>query len=147
MTLGGYFAAFGGGGHSQASSALLKNEPGRKTFHALQAYLKAMLDEAATARSIMRDDVHVARDSWTLREASEFLEGVDRTGAPVVDGTGRLCGFLTLRDISKGRSAGKMTAPVRAYMTRKVISATACTTLERAGAHLFLPHDILASHR
>lgn len=134
-------ATFGGGGHSQASSALLKNEPGRKTFHALQAYLKTMLDEAATARGIMRDNVQVARDSWTLREASEFLEKEDRTGAPVVDGTGRLCGFLTLRDISKGRSAGKMSAPVRAFMTRKVISASPCTTL-RELEHIFFEHTI-----
>lgn len=136
-------ATFGGGGHSQASSALLKNEPGRKTFHALQAYLKAMLDEAATARGIMRDNVQVARDSWTLREASEFLEKTDRTGAPVVDGTERLCGFLTLRDISKGRSAGKMSAPVRAFMTRKVISASPCTTL-RELEHIFFAHTIFA---
>ncbi len=135
--------AFGGGGHSQASSALLKNQPGRKTFHALQAYLKAMLDEAATARGIMRNNVEVARDSWTLRDASEFLEKADRTGAPVVDGAGRLCGFLTLRDISKGRSAGEMSAPVRAFMTRKVISATPGTTL-RELEHIFFSHTIFA---
>jgi tRNA nucleotidyltransferase (CCA-adding enzyme) len=136
-------AAFGGGGHSQASSALLKNEPGRRTFHALQAYLKAMLDEAATARSIMKDNVQVARDSWTLREASEFLEKIDRTGAPVVDGVGRLCGFLSLREISKGRSAGKMGAPVRAFMTRKVISAGPYTTL-RELEHIFFSHTIFS---
>ena len=136
-------AAFGGGGHSQASSALLKNEPGRRTFHALQAYLKAMLDEAATARSIMKDNVQVARDSWTLREASEFLEKIDRTGAPVVDGTGRLCGFLSLHEISKGRSAGKMAAPVRAFMTRKVISAGPHTTL-RELEHIFFSHTIFS---
>jgi tRNA nucleotidyltransferase (CCA-adding enzyme) len=136
-------AAFGGGGHSQASSALLKNEPGRKTYHALQAYLKAMLGEAATARSIMRTDYQVVHDSWTLREASKFLEKVDRTGAPVTDATERLCGFLTLRDISKGRSAGKMSAPVRAYMTRKVISATPYTTL-RELEHIFFSHTIFS---
>jgi tRNA nucleotidyltransferase (CCA-adding enzyme) len=136
-------AAFGGGGHSQASSALLKNEPGRKTFHALQAYLKAMLDDAATARGIMKNNVLVARDIWTLREASEFLERMDRTGAPVVDGTGKLCGFLTLRDISKARSAGKMGLPVRAFMTRRVISAAPCTTL-RELEHIFFSHTVFS---
>ena len=53
IDVGRILSAFGGGGHSQASSALMKNEPGRKCFHALQAYLKAMLDEAATASVIM----------------------------------------------------------------------------------------------
>jgi len=136
-------ATFGGGGHSRASSALLKNQPGRKTFHALQAYLKTMLDEAATARGIMRDSVKVAKDSWTLREASEFLEKLDRTGAPVVDRAERLCGFVTLRDISKGRSAGKMEAPVRAFMTRKVISAAPSTTF-RELEHIFFSHTIFS---
>ena len=136
-------AAFGGGGHSQASSALLKNQPGRLTFHALQAYLKVMLDDAATARGIMKDSVLAAKDTWTLRQASEFLEKIDRTGAPVVDAGGRLCGFLTLRDISKGRSAGKMSSPVRAYMTRKVISASPGTTL-RELEHVFFSHTIFS---
>ena len=135
--------AFGGGGHSQASSALLKNQPGRTTFHALQAYLKAMLDEAATARGIMKNNVLMARDSWTLREASEYLERIDRTGAPVVDAAGRLCGFLTLRDVSKGRSAYKMSAPVRAFMTRKVISAEPGTTL-RELERIFFSHTIFS---
>jgi tRNA nucleotidyltransferase (CCA-adding enzyme) len=135
--------AFGGGGHSQASSALLKNQPGRTAFHALQAYLKAMLDEAATARGIMKNNVLMARDSWTLREASEYLERIDRTGAPVVDAAGKLCGFLTLRDISKGRSADKMSAPVRAFMTRKVISAAPGTTL-RELEHIFFSHTIFS---
>jgi len=136
-------SAFGGGGHSQASSALLKDEPGRKTYHALQAYLKAMLDEAATAHGIMTSEVRVARDSWTLREASEFLEKIDSTGAPVVDASGKLCGFLTLRDISRGRSVGKMTSPVRAFMTRKVISAALGTTL-RELEHIFFSHTIFS---
>ncbi len=134
---------FGGGGHSQASSALMKNEPGRKTFHALQACLKAMLDEAATARGIMRPDILVVEDSWTLREASEVLEEADRTGAPVVDRTGKLCGFVTLRDISKGRGTGRMAEPVRAFMTRRVIAAAPGTTI-RDLEHIFFSHTIFA---
>ena len=102
-----------------------------------------MLDEAATARGIMRDSVKVAKDSWTLREASEFLEKLDRTGAPVVDRAGQLCGFVTLRDISKGRSAGRMDAPVRAFMTRKVISAAPSTTF-RELEHIFFSHTIFS---
>lgn len=134
-------SAFGGGGHSQASSALLKNEPGRKVFHALQACLRTMLDDAATARGIMSADFCTLGDSRSLREASEFLERVDRTGAPVVDGAGRLRGFLSLRDISKGRGARAMEAPVSAFMTRKLISAAPGTTL-RELEHIFFSHTI-----
>ena len=46
----------------------------------------------------------------------------------MVDGAGELVGFITLRDIMKGRRAGQMHAPVKGYMTRKVISTGPGTT-------------------
>ncbi len=133
--------AFGGGGHSQASSALVKNAAGRKTFHALQAYLRAMLAPAVTAESIMSREVTNIGDSWSLLEASLFLEKIDRTGAPVVNSAGKLCGFLSLRDIMKGRRAEQMKAPVRSYMIRKVITGTKTTTL-REIEDFFFNHTI-----
>ncbi len=141
MDLAKFLAAFGGGGHSQASSALVKNTGGRKTFHALHAYLGVCLGPAVTAESIMARDVVTIPDSWSLKEASLFLEKVDRTGAPVLDDTGRLCGFLSLRDIMKGRRAEKMDAPVRRYMVRSVITGTRDTTL-REIEDFFFNHTI-----
>jgi tRNA nucleotidyltransferase (CCA-adding enzyme) len=134
-------ATFRGGGHPQASSALLKGEPGRKAFHALQACLKAMLTDAANAASIMSRSFAVIQDDWPLREASLFLEKTDRTGAPVVDATGRLCGYLSLRDIMKGRRAELMAAPVRSHMVRKVVTGTAAMTLREIEA-IFFSHTI-----
>ncbi len=134
-------ATFGGGGHSQASSALVRNSGGRNTYHALQAYLRAMLAPAVCAQSIMSRDVHTIRDTWSLREASAFLERLDRTGAPVVDAAGKLCGFLSLRDIMKGRSASQMQAPVKSYMIRSVFSASPATTLREIEG-IFFQHTI-----
>jgi tRNA nucleotidyltransferase (CCA-adding enzyme) len=141
MDLSTFLAAFGGGGHSQASSALVKDAPGRKTFHALHAYLGVCLGPAVTAESIMARDVVTISDSWSLREASMFLEKVDRTGAPVLDAAGRLCGFLSLRDIMKGRRVEEMDAPVRRYMIRSVITGTRNTTL-REIEDFFFNHTI-----
>jgi len=141
IDVGRILSAFGGGGHSRASSALMKNEPGRKCFHALQAYLKAMLDEAATASVIMTSDPPVLRDTWTMLEASLYLEKCDLTGGPVTDAGGRFCGFLSLRDIMKCRTGGRMKEPVRSFMARKVISGTPRTTLREMEA-LFFTHTI-----
>ncbi len=132
---------FGGGGHSQASSALLKNQPGRQVFHALQAYLKAMLDEAETAARVMTLDPPSLLDSWTVMEGALLLEKEDLTGAPVVDSSGRLCGFLSLRDIMKCRISGRMQDLVRSCMARKVITGTPRTTL-REMESLFFTHTI-----
>jgi tRNA nucleotidyltransferase (CCA-adding enzyme) len=134
-------AAFGGGGHAQASSALMKGEPGRKAFHALQACLKAMLTEAANAASIMTRHFTVIQDDWPLREASLFLEKTDRTGAPVVDASGKLCGYLSLRDLMKARRAEQMAAPVRSHMVRKVVTGTPAMSLREIEA-MFFSHTI-----
>jgi tRNA nucleotidyltransferase (CCA-adding enzyme) len=96
-----------------------------------------MLAPAPTAESIMSRDVKAVRDTWTLREASVFLEELDRTGAPVVDAAGNVCGFLSLRDIMKGRRSGQMHAPVRSYMTRSVFTASPSSTLREIETAFF----------
>jgi tRNA nucleotidyltransferase (CCA-adding enzyme) len=58
-----------------------------------------------------------------------FLERVDLTSCPVVDKEGSVSGFISLRDIMKGRKNGKMQAPVKAFMSRPVISAGSKITL------------------
>jgi tRNA nucleotidyltransferase (CCA-adding enzyme) len=113
---------FGGGGHHQAASALVKGRYGRTVLDALSAYLEEALVPAVTAREIMSPVTAGIRRQWSLLEASRYLERVNHTGAPVVGAGRSLEGFLTLRDIMKGRKAGQMHAPVHAYMTREVVS-------------------------
>ncbi len=119
---------FGGGGHERASSALVKSRPGGEVFREFMTHIDESLVPAAVASSLMTRDVRVIEQNWTLLEASMFLESGNLTGAPVVDGEGRLSGIITLRDIMKGRKASQMHAPVRGYMTKKPITGTECTT-------------------
>jgi tRNA nucleotidyltransferase (CCA-adding enzyme) len=133
--------AFGGGGHAQASSALLKGEDGRKTFHALQACLKTMLADAVSATTIMETRVRTLQHGWSLLDASRFLEDSDRNGMPVVDPSGKLCGYLSLRDIMKARRGGQMAATVGSHMIRRVVSGTPSTSL-REIENLFFNHTI-----
>jgi tRNA nucleotidyltransferase (CCA-adding enzyme) len=132
---------FGGGGHTQASSALLKGQPGRPTFHALQACLKTMLVDALCAERVMNRDVVTIPDGWSLRDASLFLEKADRTGVPVTDVGGRLCGYLSLRDVMKARKAGELDVPVRSHMIRKVVTGSPAMSLREIEV-LFFSHSI-----
>jgi tRNA nucleotidyltransferase (CCA-adding enzyme) len=141
VDVGRLLAAFHGGGHAQASSALLKGEPGRKTFHALQACLKAMLTDAVNAAGIMQREVATIADGASLAEAQLFLERADRTGVSVIDVAGRLCGYLSLRDIMKARRASQMSAPVRSHMVRKVVTGSPSMSLRELEA-LFFTHTI-----
>jgi CBS domain-containing protein len=53
------------------------------------------------ARDVMQKDVLVLRPDDSIRSAAEQLEENGASGAPVVDGGGRLIGVLTTADIAR----------------------------------------------
>jgi tRNA nucleotidyltransferase (CCA-adding enzyme) len=115
---------FGGGGHTHAASALMKDMQGEHVYNNLKKYLKSAVLPAIKAEDIMTKQVDVLGENISLMDASIYLENVNHTGAPVINETGAMCGFLTLRNIMKGRKANQMHAPVKAYMTKKVITGS-----------------------
>ncbi len=141
VDLGGLLAGFGGGGHRQAASATVKTDEGRLFIDRLLVYLEGMLAPAATAADIMTAEVDVLSPDMSLLEASLFLERVWHTAAPVTDAEGRLLGFLSLRDISKGRKAGQMHVPVRTFMAREVVTGNPGMTVREIDELLF-EHDV-----
>jgi tRNA nucleotidyltransferase (CCA-adding enzyme) len=122
-------AAFGGGGHKKAASATIKEAKGEEVYATLLEFLESSLRPAITAGDLMTRNVTVMSPDTTLLDAAIFLEEINHTGCPVVDDSGKLVGLFTLRDIMKGRKAGQMHAPVKGYMTRKVISTGPETTV------------------
>jgi tRNA nucleotidyltransferase (CCA-adding enzyme) len=122
-------AAFGGGGHKKAASATIKGAKGPEVYEKLLEFLEASLRSAITAGDLMTRDVTVLSPDTSVLEAAIFLEKINHTGCPVVDESGKLVGLFTLRDIMKGRRAGQMHAPVKGYMTRKIISTGPETTV------------------
>ncbi len=130
-------AHFGGGGHKKAASALIKDKSGMMIFAELEEYLKASLEQAIIAEDIMITDVEVIRDNMTLMDASLFLEKANHTGAPVLNQQGKLVGFLTLRDIMKGRKNNGMHSSVKGYMITKVVTAEKEVTIREIEEILF----------
>jgi tRNA nucleotidyltransferase (CCA-adding enzyme) len=134
-------AGFGGGGHRTAASALVKKHHGMEVFNAFMEHLETKLMPAVLAKDIMTRDVLTIEHNWTLFQASKFLESSGHTGGPVVDDTGKMTGFLTLRDIMKGRKGDNMNAPVYTYMKKDVISCSEFSTL-REIEHLMFENNI-----
>jgi tRNA nucleotidyltransferase (CCA-adding enzyme) len=89
----------------------------------------------------MTQQVYTIKEDVSLMEASRFLEKIDHTGVPVLNGQGIVSGFLSLRDIMKGRRSSQMHAPVKAYMTRNVVTADGYITM-REVERLFYKHHI-----
>jgi len=119
----------GGGGHSKAASALIKQSKGKDIFMNLMETLAAGLQYAVTAKDIMTKNVITIQETWILKEASVYFEEMDISGAPVLNEVRKLCGMLTLRDIMKGRKNDQIHAPVKAYMKTKLITCNQDATI------------------
>jgi tRNA nucleotidyltransferase (CCA-adding enzyme) len=132
---------FGGGGHGRAASALVKESAPDDIIARFWETAERCMLPALNARDIMSNPVLTVPTSTTLVDASIFLEEVDHTGVPVVSDTGKLVGFLTLRDIMKGRKAGRMSDPVKGYMTQRVYTCEPTSTL-RDLERLFFTHNV-----
>jgi len=120
---------YGGGGHQLAASAKIPTDEGQKFFEEFRSYLEHSLEPATRAKDIMTKNVFTIYETTSLMDASMFLERVDLTAVPVVNREGDVAGFISLRDIMKGRRHGKMQAPVKAYMSKPLISAGSMVTL------------------
>jgi tRNA nucleotidyltransferase (CCA-adding enzyme) len=133
--------SYGGGGHQMAASAKVSNRNGRDFFNEFCLHLENSLAPATRAGDIMTKTSLVIPETTSLLEAALLLEKEDLSGVPVVDEQERLTGFIGLENIMKGRKAGAMRAPVRAYMSKPAISADASITM-REVERIFYKHHI-----
>jgi tRNA nucleotidyltransferase (CCA-adding enzyme) len=132
---------YGGGGHQAAGSAKVCGVDGPAFYTAFTGYLEHSLTPALRAQDIMTRNVFTVNENATLLEASLRMEEVNHSGFPVLNNQGELTGFLTLKEIMKGRKNAQMASPVRAYMIRDVVSAEPGTTM-REIERLFYKHRI-----
>ena len=61
-----------------------------------------------TAKDVMNPSVKTVPASWSIEELSQFLIDKTITGAPVVEGDGRLVGVVSLTDIVKYDSLAEL---------------------------------------
>lgn len=132
---------FGGGGHPQAASALLKKSEGVPVLDMLRKTLELRTSQTSTASSFMEKPRLVVKDDWTLMETALCLEAENQSGAPVLDKDGKLVGMVSLRDIQKGRKANAMKSPVRAYMSHKVLTLPSTASTHDIEA-FFMQHEV-----
>ncbi len=137
IDLHGLMREFGGGGHAKAASANVKGQDGKEVFTKFELLLESHLADAITARELMTFPVKTVSQKASLIEASLQLEEQGHTGLPVVDEAGLPVGFISLRDIMKGRKADQMHAPVKGFMSKKLVSARPEATIREIERLLF----------
>lgn len=114
--------AFGGGGHDKAASATIKDihveEVQRQLLQVLQEKIKPM----TTASQLMSAPVKTVFPDTSIDEAGKIMLRYGHSGLPVVDPNLDIVGIISRRDVDKAKHHGLGHAPVKGYMSRRVIS-------------------------
>jgi len=114
-------AYFDGGGHSQASAALIRGQALAQVQAKLLELLKAHIKPAVTVGQIMSYGVHTLPPDTTVAEAAEMMRRYGHEGFPVVE-EGQIVGILTRGQMDRALQLGFDNASVNLYMYKGEVS-------------------------
>lgn len=134
-------AAFGGGGHRAAASAVVKGTLIPAVLDRLEEVLGQAVERPLMARDVMSFPVKTISPEKQVREAERLMLRHGHTGLPVMDEQGHLEGLISLRDVEKARRHGLEHAPVKGIMIRRVVTVTPDTPLDEV-QELMVEKDI-----
>lgn len=128
---------FGGGGHSTAASAVMKNMSLPDVERRLKTALKSTIEPQVRASDIMTSPVQTLEitDGMTLNEAFEYMRKIGRFNLPITK-EGKLVGLVDRKDLDKARIHNYGNAPLHVYMSTPVMTST-------PDASIFQLQDIL----
>ncbi len=140
VDVGSIVENFGGGGHATAASATIKDGNVKEIGDRLDIILEENIRPEAVARDIYSAPVKTIPMQTTIEEARKIMLRYGHTGMPVVDGT-KMVGIISRRDIDKANHHGLGHAPVKGFMSHKVITVTENTPLSDI-QHLMIENNI-----
>ncbi|MGK7942689.1 MAG: CBS domain-containing protein [Crocosphaera sp.] len=123
------FSVYGGGGHSQAASLMLRNVEAEDTLKQLVEEFIGQIPHPLTARDLMSSPVRTIRPETTIEQAQRILFRYGHSGLSVVDENDQLVGIISRRDLDLALHHGFSHAPVKGYMTRNLKTITPDTFL------------------
>ncbi len=122
---------FGGGGHTRAAAALIRDLSLETAHEMLLDYLERHIHPRETVAQIMSHGVHTLAPDTTVDEAATTMARYGFEGFPVVDDENRILGVLTRREIDRAKRLHLGDQPVRHYMTKGDIHVTPEDSVER----------------
>ena len=141
INIGLLMRSLGGGGHLGAGSALLKAANPDTIKQILVELISGNQHSTIMLSDIMSYPVVTVNDDTTMEEAAMILRDMGCTGLPVVDSENYVTGMISRRDLRRIRKSKHMQAPVKAFMSRDVITISHNRSAMEA-AKLMIKHDI-----
>lgn len=114
-------SSLGGNGHERAAAAMIRNKNVREVADKILKEIKTKIIPPIVARDIMSSPVKTIDLYRTMEEAGRLLLRYGHTGMPVVDGD-EVVGIISRRDADKAVMHNLGHAPVKGFMTSKVIT-------------------------
>ena len=140
LDVGLIMRSLGGGGHPGAGSVLIKSDNPDGVEQMLVKLINGNQAAAVQIRDLMSYPVVTVSPETKMKEVFAILREKGHMGVPVED-SGRLAGIISRRDFWKAKKASALKAPVRAFMTKKVITIEPGESPMQA-ARLMIKHDI-----
>ncbi len=130
IDVGTIAAALGGGGHSRAAAALIRNSSLPSVLETLVYLLQSHVKPIVTVGQIMSYGTpQTLAPDQTISEAAERAHRYGFEGFPVVE-NGRVIGMLTRREIDRAMRHGLGRHPVSRYMRRGEVYVTPNDSIE-----------------
>ena len=135
VNVGEIAAVFGGGGHSSAASATIKDLTLIQVEEELFRILQSWINPKQRAKNLMSSPVISVSPSLSLQEAADLLTRYNINAAPVLDGE-RLVGILSRQMIDKGIYHGFKNVAVSEFMGTEFTSVSPNASLIEIQEHL-----------
>lgn len=141
INVGSIMRSLGGGGHPGAGSAQLKFVNPDVVEEMITELIRGNQSASIQISDLMSFPVVTVFQDTSMQEVSLILREKGCTGVPVVDGDGRVVGVISRRDFRKVRKESALKAPVKAFMSEKVVAIEPGASPADA-AQLMVKHDI-----
>ena len=140
LPVDGLVQLFGGAGHARAASATIKDAEISVILKQLRIGLQSRAIRPHLVRDMMSYPVKTVTPETLLGEVEQILLRYGHTGVPVTEDK-CLVGIISRRDVDKATKHGLRHAPVRGFMTTKVITVDVEAPWDEV-QRLMVQHDI-----
>ena len=117
--VGAVMRTMGGGGHPNAGAALLKSVNPDAVEQRIHDFIMGDQQASVQISDLMSFPVITVSVDAAMDEVARILRQKGCTGLPVVN-EGALVGMISRRDFRRIKKESQLSAPVKAFMTRKV---------------------------
>jgi len=132
--------ALGGGGHPAAGSALIQSVDPDAVEQMIVKLISGNQPASIQISDLMSYPVVTVSSETRMKKVYTVLREKGHMGIPVMD-DGRLVGIISRRDFWRAKKTSALNAPVRAFMTRDVVTIKPGKNPMQA-ARLMIQHDI-----